>query len=226
MNRKQTHALFALGKDAWNAWAEHMATERQALEAEGTWKVTQDGRPDNDETRAWQAAAAADFSTGEHPHQFRSNMQFDGFKFPGSAHFSAATFGGAATFNSARFEDEALFANTQFVERPDFTAARFLGVSYFGGAKFKAGAIFQHAIFEKNASFNSAEHDGWSAFDRAAFQSHAAFTRSTFALGATFEATQMNSALFYYSKFGGIARFDGARIEGSAIFGLPDVSSG
>jgi hypothetical protein len=35
MNRNETVALFLQGKDAWNAWAEKMLTERKAFEEAG-----------------------------------------------------------------------------------------------------------------------------------------------------------------------------------------------
>lgn len=45
MPRDETLALFAQGKEAWNAWAEVRLAEKAALEAAGTWRsiVTQAG---------------------------------------------------------------------------------------------------------------------------------------------------------------------------------------
>ncbi len=66
MNREETIALFLRGRDAWNAWAEKMPGERQALEADGGWAAELDWRgvlePRSEKTRAWMEEAMADFS--------------------------------------------------------------------------------------------------------------------------------------------------------------------
>jgi hypothetical protein len=73
MNREETLALYARGKEAWNAWAEDMLAKRKALEEAGTWEVENNlGSLElqNEATKAWAAVATADFSSAEVPHSF------------------------------------------------------------------------------------------------------------------------------------------------------------
>ncbi len=39
MNREETLALYAQGRDAWNAWAAERLAERKRLEEAGAWAV-------------------------------------------------------------------------------------------------------------------------------------------------------------------------------------------
>lgn len=61
MNQQETLALFAKGREAWNAWAAEMQAQREALEAAETWSLGDDRSDWNDATAEWQDAAAADF---------------------------------------------------------------------------------------------------------------------------------------------------------------------
>ncbi len=60
MNKKESLALFAKGKDAWAA---ERRAEREELRAAGTWVESPNERDWNEETRAWQEAAQLLIST-------------------------------------------------------------------------------------------------------------------------------------------------------------------
>ncbi|MGA7322937.1 MAG: hypothetical protein WBX25_00265, partial [Rhodomicrobium sp.] len=66
MTRDETVALFLQGREAWNAWANEMLSERKTMEADGRWAadVAAAGNlaPKNAEPRSWMDAARADFS--------------------------------------------------------------------------------------------------------------------------------------------------------------------
>ncbi len=104
MNQEQSLALFANGRDAWNAWAEQMLDARAALEADGTWVEDPTEREWNEATRAWHTAAAADFTK----YTFQEPADFSGFVFPGRAGFGGASFSGDARFVGVRLGISAL----------------------------------------------------------------------------------------------------------------------
>ncbi len=104
MNQQESLALFANGRDAWNAWAERMLDARAALEADGNWVEGRSEPELNAATRAWHAAAAADFSKCT----FQEPADFSGFVFPGRAGFGGASFSGDARFVGVRLGGSAL----------------------------------------------------------------------------------------------------------------------
>lgn len=61
MNRDETIALFARGREAWNEWAGKLLAERERLEEVGRWCIERDHygylEPNNNETRNWMEAA-------------------------------------------------------------------------------------------------------------------------------------------------------------------------
>jgi hypothetical protein len=59
MNKEQSLALYAKGKDAWNAWANEMLDKRKAMETAGSWSEDKDdeGEVIHDQTREWLEAA-------------------------------------------------------------------------------------------------------------------------------------------------------------------------
>lgn len=94
MNKEESLALFAQGRDAWNAWAAEILAEREALEAAGTWTAAKKKSEWNDATLAWDTAATVDF-TGR---KFNGLTDFSGFTFPGDTKFRKAEFSGGAWF--------------------------------------------------------------------------------------------------------------------------------
>ncbi len=137
----------------------------------------------NDEKRAWMDAAKADFSrcffllkgdecakktAGEQQEDDYdvsglpvelvaldcTEIDFRGFKFPGSASFGGATFTRDAHFESTTFT----------------------GAAWFGGATFKADARFDSAIFMGDTSFDSATFQNSTSFQGGEFQTGADFS--------------------------------------------------
>ena len=109
MNKDESLALYAQGREAWNAWAAERRAEREALKAAGNWVEPDSGRNLNDATRDWHAAAA-DFSE----HTFEAPVDFASFDFPGEARFVGATFRGYTTFDWATFSSSAWFDGATF----------------------------------------------------------------------------------------------------------------
>src|SRR4051794_20431431 len=119
MNREETLALLAKGKDAWNAWAAEKQSERDALERSGQWQTTAERQSvadvlewqtirgeerthraltiksvlkgANDATQHWLWEANASFSTPNDSTEF-DRVDVSGFIFPGSSQFDGATF--------------------------------------------------------------------------------------------------------------------------------------
>ena len=184
MNKDETLALYAQGKDAWNAWAKDMLDRRAEMEKAGTWQV----RPcesfeftegQNVETRVWFDAVRVDFKG--HTFEEQANEEeasFAGFVFPGDADFSKATFSGDAHFEcttfseyvkfrgvkfsgEARFEEatfraDAGFGLAMFDARADFSGAAFTRKVWFGGVRFKSDARFENeTTFSGNAGFRA-----------------------------------------------------------------------
>jgi hypothetical protein len=205
LNREQSLALFATGRDAWNAWAEKMSGERAALEAEGTWVDDPFESEWNEPTRAWHAAAAADFSA----YTFQEPAEFSGFVFPGDARFGEASFSGDADFYSATFSGHA-----------EFGKATFTGKAWFDGTTFTGDALFDRTTFTGEARFDKVTFTGAARFKGATFMGDAAFGEATFKGGAGFDgATFMGDAGLEAATFAGDAGFGRANFADSAWFG-------
>ena len=127
MNREETHALFAQGRYAWNAWADGMLAQKAEMEKGGTWQMEMGENPINAETTAWQEAAVADFSNRDNPHTFAEPTDFSEFKFPRNAWFDGATFTGKAWFAGATFTGTAWFGGATFTGTAGFGDATFTG---------------------------------------------------------------------------------------------------
>ena len=211
MNREETHALYAQGKHAWNAWAEKMLAEKTRLEAAGQWAVEK-GRlglePKNDTTRAWLVAASAIFSSGEDLHTFSGDVDFAGFVFPGDAGFSKATFSGDAGFDRATFSGNAGFDKATFAGRARFDRATFSGGARFREATFSGDARFRKATFSGDAWFSEATFSGLARFNEAAFSGNAGFDKATFS----------GDAWFIQTRFDGYTMFDGAQFAADTRF--------
>lgn len=213
MNREESLALYAQGRDAWNEWAGEMLRQRQALADSGVWPMGESA-PDVDEVMKWRVAAKADFSG----HGFDDETDFSGFVFPGPAEFQGAKFERVAKFDEATFEDDAgfdaifesdaWFYSTMFKLEAWFNDATFKSNAWFHGATFEGNVRFYEARFEGDAWFYEARYEGVVWFDKATFEDGARFG------GATFEG----DARFPNARFAGAAGFDEARFEGEARF--------
>ncbi len=210
MNRKETLALYAKGKDAWNAWASEMLSKYEEMRKSGKWSV-EDGlylEPKNRATRRWLNAAKADFSTEKEPQTFAQKMDFSGFTFPSTALFHFAT-----------FEKDAWFVSARFLRRAWFLATQFSGAALFEAAEFKNDAMFERATFSKNAQFDAATLSAFASFGETMFSEEVTFENTTFSGTARFNKAQFrDSADFERSRFLGDALFDDATFDAFADF--------
>lgn len=59
MNKDETLALYAQGKDAWNAWAKDMLDRRAEMEKAGTWQVRPCEFLSSLKARTWRHASGS-----------------------------------------------------------------------------------------------------------------------------------------------------------------------
>jgi Pentapeptide repeats (9 copies) len=240
MNRDESIALYERaqaaeekkkgdGAKVWNVWAEEMLDRKAELEGSGQWQ-TKAGAfgplvPQNQPTREWLEAAAADFSN--HIFQdadfgrcsFPAAAHFDQAIFSGDANFCIATFEWAARFDGATFKGDAGFLNARFKEHAGFASATFNGSAGFGGATFKADAGFGGATFKADAGFGGATFKADAGFAGARFERCAGFLGARFKAHAGFDGARFKwYAGFDGSTFKADAGFGGARFKGHAGF--------
>jgi len=233
MNRDETLALFAKGKDAWNAWAQDMLNKRKELEAKGQWKIDDSDKfidPDkppsmSPETESWIAVASTAF-TNVAGH---FALNFSDFVFPGPANFSKNTFRKTANFDRTQWYGPAYFSNTIFAANVSFESARFLDDALFdemtankrtafSGTNFEKSAVFSHATFRALAQFRRCRFTE-SFFDHAKF-TFAEFDQSTFSSFTYFATASFeNRTSFGSSKFFGETNFENCTFNGIGAFG-------
>jgi hypothetical protein len=147
MDLRSSLALYARGREAWNAWAETMIEQRRALVATGEWAWALDSRadayPTNEATRRWWNDAVAQFSY----HEFVEPVDFRGFLFPGAGAFVSAKLPQDACFCEVRFCDGACFNFAEFGGAADFTDAEFVSHGHFMNAKFRSELRFDRCRF-------------------------------------------------------------------------------
>jgi hypothetical protein len=226
MNKGETLALFAQGKNVWNAWAEQKLAERKALEEDGFWDASGDG---NSVTLRWISDARADF-TG---HIFTELTDFSGFVFPGEADFRPTEgedgtgagfnirtrFEEVSLFEAVTFSGDAWFNAATFSAGAEFKNARFLGKTWFDDASFLGGTFFfSEATFSLDVSFDGAMFAGPALFAQATFLKTARFRQTKFSMDAWFNAATFGNAHFQGTTFSLEARFDGAAFTGNAYF--------
>lgn len=168
MNKDETLALFAQGREAWNAWANEMLARRAELEAKGQWAIQikySSERPENEATANWCLAATVDFSA----HAFTKLSEFTEFIFPYDVNFQ-----------NASFENLANFDDTTFNGTVQFDKATFSGVAWFSKTIFRRNASFSKTIFNEDAWFSHAEFSGDAQFSGATFKKDAWFLPTTF----------------------------------------------
>lgn len=215
MNSQESIALFKEGREAWNSWVKKILDERASLEADGTWVEDGNESSCNDATRAWRAAAAADFSK----YRFQHLADFSGLNFPGNAEFTEATFTGNAGFSGATFSGNAGFSGATFSSDAEFAGATFSGGAEFTEATFSGGAKFTEATFSRNADFTGAtfSYDAW--FAKTTFRGLAFFIRASFEGRAYFnDATFKHAARFEKASFAKTAWFDRVTFTISPFF--------
>jgi hypothetical protein len=218
MDLAESLALYAEGKEAWNAWAAPMIARRRALVAAGQWAWARDSRSDeyatNAATQNWQQDAAAQFNY----HSFDHAPDFGGFVVPGACVFVATKFPAGACFR----------------------AAHFLGGACFNYARFGAAAIFEDAEFSSRALFAPSFFDGQARFDNCRFvrgefeptdDGRIDCSEAEFAEAASFAAISCDSAVFSDTQFASGVSFEGASFSGmffisGAVFRGPVLTRG
>ena len=150
MDNAQSLALYAQGKDAWNAWASDIRPRRAELKKAGNW----------------DDAARADFEG----HEFDDEVDFRGFIFPGVAGFGEATFTGVAGFVRVTFTGAAGFAGLTFTDDAGFVRVTFTGAAGFAGATFTGAAGFGGATFTGVARFAQSTFCGFTTFAQSTFE--------------------------------------------------------
>jgi uncharacterized protein YjbI with pentapeptide repeats len=219
MNKADTLALFAQGKEKWNEWAERMLAKRKALEENGEWS---ESGPGNTAAKAWLDAARADFRG----HCFEEEADFSGFVFPGEADFRSAKRkdeAGKDIMIPARFEKDALFSGATFSGVAWFTKASFAGSAWFDKAAFSGDAWFDKATFSGDVWFREATFSGVAWFREATFVGIALFRKATFSGDAGFFLARFEGFMaFQNARFDKVASF--VAIKGESFFSLRGVA--
>lgn len=222
MNKEESLALFAQGRDAWNAWAATMFAEREALEAAGTWTVGRDEAEWNDATRTWHEAAEVDFLN----RIFKGCVNFSGFVFPGDVSFVGATFSGNSDFDGARFSGGASFIQATFSVSVFVRGATFSGDALFSEVTFAGSTWFDKTGFLDRASFHKAAFSDSASFQGATFSRAVEFFEATFSGSTWFGgASFLDSAGFEESAFETFTSFEGSCFRGGADFSGIKVKS-
>ncbi len=233
MNREQTLARYAEGKDAWNAWATQMLARRAEMENSHTWAAElRFGvlETKNDLTAEWTKEAVVDVSSATTPQSHGPAFDFSGWIFPGTAifigavfhekmHFTSATFHEDVSFDEATFRNAANFKNATFLRGAYFNRAKFSADAGFDGAKFEGYATFGDTSFLGRAQFSEARFSGYADFSKARFSCTTRFAKAAFSRDALFEKAVFSSdADFGEAKFRGAAKFERAKFTERATF--------
>ncbi len=138
---------FAQGIEVWNAWAEELLANREALVEAGEWEDRPTSRSG---TMAWRKSAAVDFAG----HMFDTKVDFAGFLFPGAADFKRVHFQKAASFREVVFEGDAMFSDAEFHGAAIFAGAAFKTMGFFNTTRFLGETVFAQ-VRAKELSFRS-----------------------------------------------------------------------
>ena len=215
MNKDESLALYAQGREAWNQWAEALLAERETLKKAGDWIDSAYEHEWNAPTKEWQEKAKADFSG----HGFDEYVDFSRYIFPGNAWFDKASFQGDAWFGGASFQGVAWFTEARFEGTAKFGEGSFQGDVVFFGASFQGDAWFTKASFEGTAGFGEGSFRGDVEFFGASFKGTAWFTEASFQGDAWFiKASFEDTAKFGEGSFQGDVEFFGASFQGDVEF--------
>ena len=204
MDQKQSVALWKRGKEAWNAWADEMLSQKVELEKSGTWQVDSHSYGQNEQTNAWILQATANFHEYSFEPSFKdtaeailsgleSKIDFNGFVFPWIARFDYALFKGIADFGYAYFCDIASFDFASFSEKAKFRGTLFEKGGRFEDASFDKGVGFWEATFEGIAHFWRTHFCDWAWFQGVTFGGKAWFGMATFDSSTSFRDARFGS---------------------------------
>lgn len=227
MNKEETLALYAKGREAWNAWAKEILERR-------------------DDSQEWRDKARVDFTD----HNFKEPAFTNRNLAPSPPFFLLLPM--AKPELRANFEEAVEFVDFIGFIFPDealFTGARFSIPTHFGEADFRGRATFNAAVFDALVVFSATAHDAL-VFNDAKFLGEAhfpglhleddkdplsnrpfvfnnvIFKQEVSFLGATFPSSRVmfrralfeGQADFMDSSFDGIALFDWAIFKERAMF--------
>jgi hypothetical protein len=242
MTQDETLALFAKGKDAWNAWAHKMLLKKSQIEAAGKWKVRpyfdyewglnnwsgERERGENRETLAWLDAAKANFfavNFGEL--EPGGDINFSHLVFPGETDFRHVQFTGDVTFEKAIFSRSSSFQAVCFTGYASSKEAQFTEISSFDGVEFARNVSFDFAQFCLDTSFEKAQFLGNASFQKAEFLRRTFFRNAVFRYFSWFmKAKFMDDISFEKAKFHGTTFFEAAKFSEIVKFGEVEFFDG
>lgn len=244
MNKEEALALYAQGREAWNAWAEEKLDERRKLEEAGGWQVNAAGEGQNDATTSWLSAAMADFADCE----FKGELDLSHFIFPGRAKYNGAVFSDKVVFSDSIFSHDAVFNHATFKSSVLFDRASFLCTGQFNEVKFFRFVVFNRTRFNDKSQFEKAEFFALAGFEGAVFSDDVEFVSAVFLQDVLFDGSEflgyasfdkvnfrgfvgfgdaifVGHARFANAKFSGLSSFDGAIFKDEAEFVLAKFDS-
>ncbi len=196
MNRTETLALLASGRDSWNDWARRTHENRVNLSQLGEMFNARD-RHQN---------ALADFSTTDAPHIYDEYLDLSGFLFPGPVNFSGAQLNQGGNFSDSFFKGQTNFNNSIFFGNLNFSSAQFEQSVNFQQSIFATYSLFFASVkFDSDANFFQCDF-----LERATPDSHCVnFTGSTFSTLANFSEARFDQLAFFCRvNFRGHCTFD------------------
>lgn len=218
MNKEESLALYAKGREAWNAWANDMLAKKAALEKDGQWQTDQSGHGVNQETKVWIDNSSVNFCG----HTFKESVDFSDFIFPYSGNFDWLTFSGHAIFQNATFGGDTTFMNATFSHFTNFMFSTFNGSAMFFAAIFSHHALFNCAKFGSVAVFLNATFSDRVMFKKAIFRRNAPFDKAKFTENVDFDGALFeNSASFIDTSFERNSSF--VAIEGKGHFSFQNT---
>ncbi len=166
MNKKQSLALYAKGKDAWNVWANDILAKKVELEQNKQWQINTSKEEINQATKDWIEDSSVDFSE----HIFKENVNFSNFIFPHFVSFNKTTFSGHTWFENVVFNGDVGFYNTTLDGDAGFHSAEFNGDAWFDNATFRGDMWFNNVTFRGIARFNQILCEGSASFQKTQFE--------------------------------------------------------
>lgn len=223
------NAAHAAARAHWNAWADRMIAEREALVASGRWASSTKLRPENAETRAWIEAAAVDFTSVHF--QISSSNGLEQPKLGDAQEIRDRSFGRPIhewwqkrypikqVVIEGTIDPEISMTSYVFPGRARFSEARFEGFASFSGATFWDVTVFDGAMFEGGAGLSSDFRNNVVFWD-AVFSENVSFQWSSFSGRAQFGGTNFSNAKasFKYAVFKDGADFSNITFGKTANF--------
>jgi uncharacterized protein YjbI with pentapeptide repeats len=143
---------------------------------------------------------------------------FAGAAIHGPVLFDGAQIGGLS-FEDVEIDSDAVFRSVTIRRRASFDRVRIGGALDLGGASLRGSAYFRNAIIGGSVEFSRATIDGGAAFSAAKILGGARFNNATIGEDVNFGLARFGDPHTpVTSPLGGIADFQGAVINGNAVF--------